>query len=65
MSASTLLAECETALSKVLNGQSYRMGENWVTYANLPDLLKMREMLQREVNQESGGVWLGQMTTSP
>ena len=65
MSAATLLAEVEVALSKVFNGQSYRMGENWVTYADLDKLLEARERLQREVNQESSGVTLGQMTTFP
>ncbi len=65
MSAVTLLTQVETAISAALLGQAYRMGENWVTRADLPGLWAARERLQREVNQASGGTTIGLMETFP
>ncbi len=53
--ASTLLTEYETAISKVLQGQSYSIAGRSLTRANLADLEKGRDKYKREVEQETRG----------
>ena len=62
--ASTLLAEYETAISAVLNAQSYTINNRSVTKADLGMLEKGRDKYKKEVAQESqGGMKVGAFTT--
>jgi len=63
MSATTLLAEYEAAISKVLLGQSYSIGGRSVTRADLDSLEKGRDKYKREVARETnGGIQVNGMT---
>ena len=63
MSAATLLAEYEAAISKVLLGQSYSMGNRSLTRANLAELEAGRDKYKREVARETnGGIQVNGMT---
>ena len=53
--ASTLLAEYETAISKVLRGQAYSIAGRSVTRANLAELEKGRDKYKLEVARETSG----------
>jgi hypothetical protein len=53
--ASTLLAEYETAISKVLTGQAYSIAGRSVTRANLAELERGRDKYKREVARETTG----------
>lgn len=53
--ASTLLAEYETAISKVLRGQAYSVAGKSVTRANLAELERGRDKYKREVAREASG----------
>ena len=53
--ASTLLAEYETAISKVLSSQSASIAGRSVTRANLAELERGRDKYKREVAREATG----------
>lgn len=53
--ASTLLAEYEAAISKVLKGQAYSIAGRSVTRANLAELEDGRDKYKREVARETNG----------
>ncbi len=53
--ASTLLAEYEAAISKVLSGQAYSIAGRSVTRANLAELESGRDKYKREVARETSG----------
>ena len=50
----TLLENTETAISAVLNGQAYRIGDRTFTRANLAELQTLRRELKNEVAQQDG-----------
>ena len=52
----TMLGEVNTAIRKVLTGQSYSLGSRTVTRANLAELRAFRRELQAEIDalEESG-----------
>jgi hypothetical protein len=61
--ATALLAEYETAISKVLQSQAYSMGGRSMTRANLLDLEAGRDKYKREVARETnGGIQVNSMT---
>lgn len=52
----TMLGEVNTAIRKVLTGQSYSLGSRTVTRANLAELRSFRKELEAEIEalEESG-----------
>jgi hypothetical protein len=56
-SASSLLAQIDTAIEALLTGgaSSYSIGSRTVTALDLGTLFDQRRMLQTEVDRESGG----------
>ena len=64
-SAADRLTAVRASIDKVLNSQEYRNGEMGNRMPNLNALFAQEERLQREVDQASGGITLGQMTTFP
>lgn len=49
----SLLAQYVAAEEKILKGQSYRMGDRWVTRADLQFVQAERRRLQQAVNAET------------
>lgn len=56
-SYASLLAQVDTAIEALLTGgaSSYSIGSRTVTALDLGELFKQRELLQSQVDRESGG----------
>lgn len=53
--SAALLSAVEDAILAVTKGQEFRLGDKWLTRANLSELMKTRDTLKVEVARSNGG----------
>lgn len=51
--ASELLVEVKAAITAILKAQEFRLGDKWLTRADLGETRKLRDELLREVAEEN------------
>jgi hypothetical protein len=55
MSASTMLTECEAAISRVMNAKAYTAADMNVQREELKNLREWRSELKKEINRDTNG----------